>query len=215
MNEPVKITCGICDDLAPLVEDHVAVSESIAAVRMHLEVCESCRKKHPALSEALLAAGPVPAEPSSRREPSFSADTASDRPSLYPADEIDHTRIVKQVRDHLSRWVLLGIMLCMAVGVLIAVTSSSGPWLTILIFPLICGVTYWFRFDLWKRVPFAAAGFWILITLMIDLANPDTVSHMRVSLMDSLLSAVFPLIFSYIGALAAALLKYAFKGRFK
>lgn len=39
-----KISCGICQDLIPLVTDEVAGEESKAAVREHIRCCESCRK---------------------------------------------------------------------------------------------------------------------------------------------------------------------------
>ncbi len=38
------ITCEICMDLMPLVEDGVASEESIIAVRNHIEKCPSCRE---------------------------------------------------------------------------------------------------------------------------------------------------------------------------
>ena len=38
-----KISCGICQDLIPLVTDEVAGEESKAAVRDHIRCCESCQ----------------------------------------------------------------------------------------------------------------------------------------------------------------------------
>ena len=41
-----KISCGICQDLIPLVVDNVAGEESKAAVEEHIGCCESCRKAY-------------------------------------------------------------------------------------------------------------------------------------------------------------------------
>lgn len=38
-----KITCDICMDLMPLVQDNVASEDSVAAVKQHLETCSECR----------------------------------------------------------------------------------------------------------------------------------------------------------------------------
>ena len=38
-----KITCDICMDLMPLVQDNVASADSIAIVKQHLETCSECR----------------------------------------------------------------------------------------------------------------------------------------------------------------------------
>ena len=39
----IKITCDICMDLMPLVQDNVASADSIAIVKQHLETCSECR----------------------------------------------------------------------------------------------------------------------------------------------------------------------------
>ena len=38
-----KITCDICMDLMPLVQDNVASEDSVNAVKQHLENCPECR----------------------------------------------------------------------------------------------------------------------------------------------------------------------------
>ena len=38
-----KITCDICMDLMPLVQDNVASEDSVNAVKQHLETCPECR----------------------------------------------------------------------------------------------------------------------------------------------------------------------------
>ena len=39
----IKITCDICMDLLPLVQDNVASADSITIVKQHLETCSECR----------------------------------------------------------------------------------------------------------------------------------------------------------------------------
>lgn len=39
----IKITCDICMDLLPLVQDNVASADSITVVKQHLETCSECR----------------------------------------------------------------------------------------------------------------------------------------------------------------------------
>ena len=39
----IKISCDICMDLMPLVQDNVASADSIAIVKHHLETCSECR----------------------------------------------------------------------------------------------------------------------------------------------------------------------------
>ena len=46
MNESIRIDCGICSDLLPLVEDGVACEQSREAVRRHMESCGACREKY-------------------------------------------------------------------------------------------------------------------------------------------------------------------------
>ena len=41
MNE---ITCGLCMDLIPLVQDGIASGESRDAVERHVQSCAACRK---------------------------------------------------------------------------------------------------------------------------------------------------------------------------
>lgn len=185
MNEPVRITCGICEDLIPLVEDGIAHGDSREVVYSHIAVCAECREKYPELSGK---EADIPKE-----------------------EEKDDRRILRNIREKVSGWVLLGISISLLAGILIVLTSSSSPWLMILVFPFICGIVYLIGGRVWKYVPYIAAGFWILVTLLMDVGK--TVNW-RTAVADSVISAVFPLIFSYIGALAAALFKYAFKGEF-
>ena len=179
MSEINKITCGLCEDLAPLVEDGVAGEESRAAVMRHISECEACREKFSSLS----------GERSIERE------------------EPDDAKIVIKVRDRLSIWMLGGILLSLTAGSMISSTSSE-PWLAALIFPLLCGSIYLTGVRIRKWTPLAAGGCWVVITLLTSGVG---------RLMDypmALLSALYPVALSYLGVLAAALLKYAVKGEF-
>lgn len=42
-NEEIKISCDICLDLIPLVNDHVASEESRVCVLAHIAHCETCK----------------------------------------------------------------------------------------------------------------------------------------------------------------------------
>lgn len=39
----IQITCEICMDLIPLVQDGVATADSISAVEHHIQICPQCR----------------------------------------------------------------------------------------------------------------------------------------------------------------------------
>ena len=178
MNESVRIDCGICADLYPLVEDGVACEQSREAVRRHMEKCEVCRKKYRDV-------------PGSERE--------SDRP--------DDAELIGRVRERVSGWMLTGVLSGLMLGALTAVMSANGPWLMLLIFPAICAWVYLRGGRLWKWAPLTAMGLWVMVTLLVSGGR----------LMDIPLAFVLgliPLGLSYLGALAAALFKYAFRGEF-
>ena len=178
MNESVRIDCGICADLIPLVEDGVACEQSREAVRRHIEKCEVCRKKYRDVSE-------------SERE----------------SDMLDDAELIGRVRERVSGWMLTGVLSGLMLGVLTATMSANSPWLMLLIFPAICGWVYLRGGRLWKWVPLTAMGLWVIVTLLVSGGR----------LMDIPLAFVLgliPLGLSYLGALAAALLKYAFRGEF-
>lgn len=46
MKQEIGITCDICEDLMPLVVDHVASEDSKRAVQMHWKECNDCREKY-------------------------------------------------------------------------------------------------------------------------------------------------------------------------
>ena len=64
----IKITCDICMDLLPLVQDNVASADSITVVKQHLETCSECR--------AMFEGQPSP--------PTSWIWTATTRPILWP-----------------------------------------------------------------------------------------------------------------------------------
>ena len=39
----IQITCEICMDLIPLVQDGVAAGDSVSAVEQHIQSCPQCR----------------------------------------------------------------------------------------------------------------------------------------------------------------------------
>ena len=49
----IQITCEICMDLIPLVQDGVAAGDSVSAVEQHIQSCPQCR----AMWEGRTAAG--------------------------------------------------------------------------------------------------------------------------------------------------------------
>ena len=72
---PVKISCGICRDLLPLVADGVAAPESEAAVRAHLATCPACRAV-------------------------WDAESGGDMPSPAP----DDAKILRRLRRRIGFW---------------------------------------------------------------------------------------------------------------
>lgn len=121
--------------------------------------------------------------------------------------EKDDARIVSTVRERVSGWLLAAMMISLLLGILLTTASGAEPWPMVLIFPAICAGVYLRGGRLWKWVPPAAMGLWVTATLLMSGGR----------LMDIPLAfvlGVIPLGLSYIGALAAALLKYAVKGEF-
>lgn len=216
MNDEVRITCEICEDLLPLVEDHVASEESRNAVLCHIFTCKQCQNKYPAFAgikserdEIAGAGGKGERDKIARaREKGEQDIIARD----WEYGEKDDSRILAAIRDKISIGLLLCISISLLLGVLIVVSSSSSPWLMLIIFPLICGFVYWTGGRAWRWVPPVAALFWIIITLLM---HRNYVANWKAAILDSVVSAVLPLILCYVGALAAALLKYAFKGELK
>ncbi len=178
MSDSIRIDCGICADLMPLVEDGVACEQSRKAVRKHLEGCKACREKYRDFPEA------------------EQADAA-------PDDE----KVIRRVRDRMAVWMLNGMLLSLIAGAVIVSAASSDPWLAALIFPALCGLIYLSGVRIWKWTPLAAGCCWIVITL---LTQGERLSDYPMALLTSL----YPIALSYLGVLAAALLKYAFRGEF-
>lgn len=178
MNETVRIDCGICADLMPLVEDGVACEQSREAVRKHLEDCEACRAKYRDFSEAEQAAA-VP----------------------------DDAKVIRRVREGMAVWMLNGMLLSLIAGAVMVSAASASPWLAALIFPALCGGIYLTGMRIWKWSPLSAGGCWIVVTLL-------TQGSRLLDYPMALLTSLYPIALSYLGVLAAALLKYAFKGEF-
>ncbi|MDO5541105.1 MAG: zf-HC2 domain-containing protein [Eubacteriales bacterium] len=186
MDDSIRITCGICEDLIPLVEDGIAAEESKKAVLSHIAGCAKCRNKYSNLEEKEIT-----------------------KRDSFLCNEKDDRRILMDIREKISIWLLTGICVSLMAGVLIVITSSSSPWLMVLVFPFVSGFVYLIGGRTWRYVPLIAAVLWIIIALLMGIGNTCS---WKTAIWDSVISAVFPLVFSYIGALAAVLLKYAFKG---
>ncbi len=184
MSEKNRITCMVCEDLLPLVEDGVASAESREAVYAHLGSCETCRKKYPEYVSA-------------------------DGIHREMITEKDDRHIIGKVRNKMVLWFLSGACASMLIGILIAVTSRTTPWLVAVIFPFLCGMIYLLGSYVWKYVPWLAAFLWALMMIVMDIGKTQ---NWKVTIEESVISALIPAALSYIGALAAALLKYAFKG---
>lgn len=141
MSEMNKITCGLCEDLAPLVEDGIAGEESREAVLKHLSECGICREKFSSL---------------------MGRETGKE---LSQIEGPDDEKIVCKVRERISVWALGGILLSLTAGSMISSTSSE-PWVASLIFPLLCGIIHLTGVRIRKWTPLAAGGCWIFITLL-------------------------------------------------
>ncbi len=142
MNESVRIDCGICADLIPLVEDGVACEQSREAVRRHIAECSHCCERYSALSGV-------------KQEAVQEAES-----------DPDDAKVIRQVREKMAAWILNGMLFSLIAGAVIVSAASSGPWLAALIFPALCGIIYLTGVRVWKWTPLAAGCCWIVITLL-------------------------------------------------
>lgn len=184
---PVTLPCEICRDLLPLVQDGVASPESEAAVRAHLQTCEACRALWP-------EAGESPA------------------PAPLPDDE----KVVRKLRDRINGWLLAFIAVGLVLGLACSRSNLASGLLFVLIFPFVSGFTYWWGGRTWRVVPPLAAVLWAVCQL-IDTRKfyvPDAYGSFA-WLTAACMGAVVVTLLCLIGALAAALLKYAFGGKTK
>lgn len=180
------VSCGVVQDLMPLVRDGVASAESEALVQAHIESCADCR----ALWDALPATSAAPAQP-------------------------DDAAVLKTVRTHVRLWLLVVVVVGLALGMAV-LNSGRATGLIFVIFPLTCGIACWFDDVIWKLIPILAGGSaaiaflpgfvstWQASTFLEALSAYLTGASMPV-----LVLAVLCL----LGALAARLLRYAVKGK--
>ena len=184
---PVTLSCEICRDLLPLVQDGVASPESEAAVRAHLEHCEACRALWP---EAVENSTPAP----------------------LPDDE----KVVRRLRDRVNGWLVTFIVCGLVWGMASSRIQFLGGLLFVLIFPFVSGFTYWMGGRVWRVIPPLAAVLWAVFNL-VDTRRyfvPETNGTVA-WLTSALAGAAIVAVLCLIGALAAALLKYAFGGKTK
>lgn len=108
--ETTKISCAVCRDLMPLVQDGVASPESEALVQAHMAVCPACRALWRGTD------GPTTPEP--------------------PAP--DDGKILQRLRRRYSMHLLLLAFAGIAAGIALGYTGRSN-WV-ILFLPLVWGV---------------------------------------------------------------------------
>lgn len=181
----VPISCGVCRDLAPLVQDGIASEDSAALVHAHLAGCPACRSQFPGLWAEAGQAPPAP-----------------------PAGP-DDARVLRRLRRRVNLWLLAFLAAGMLLGTALLYSQRHGL-LLILLFPLLGGVSYWFAPRLWQWVPAAVALLTGYNQITSALANPG--DSWREILFDTALVSAVMAVLCLIGVLAAALLRYAFKG---
>lgn len=181
----VPISCGVCRDLAPLVQDGIASDDSAVLVHAHLAGCPDCRAQFPGLWAEAGQAPPAP-----------------------PAGP-DDARVLRRLRRRVNLWLLAFLVFGMLLGTALLYSQRHG-FLLILLFPLLGGVSYWFAPRLWRWVPAAVALLTGYNQITSALANPG--DSWREILFDTALVSAVMAVLCLIGVLAAALLKYAFKG---
>lgn len=178
------LPCAICRDLLPLVQDGVASPESEAAVRAHLQTCPACRALWPEAGEDAV-------------------------PAPLPDDE----KVVRRLRQRINGWLLAFITAGLVLGLACSRSNVASGLLFVLIFPFVTGVTYWWGGRTWRAVPPVAAVLWAVFNLVGTRGHfvPEpagTLAWIGWAVMGAAVTAILCL----VGALAAALLKYAFGG---
>lgn len=128
---PVTLSCAICRDLLPLVQDGVASPESEAAVRAHLQCCPACKALWPEVG----------------RTP---------EPAPLPDDE----QVVRRLRARVNGWLVLFIAAGLLLGLACSRSNLASGVLFVLIFPLVSGLTYWWGGRVWRALPPLAALLW-------------------------------------------------------
>lgn len=184
---PVTLSCEICRDLLPLVQDGVASPESEAAVRAHLQHCEACRALWP---------------------------EAGEPPALAPLP--DDEKVVRKLRERINGWLLAFIAVGLVLGLACSRSNLASGLLFVLIFPFVSGFTYWWGGRVWRAIPPLGAVLWAVFNL-VDTRRyfvPEP-SGTIAWIVSALAGAAVVAALCLIGALAAALLKYAFGGKTK
>lgn len=184
---PVTLSCEICRDLLPLVQDGVASPESEAAVRAHLQHCEACRALWP---------------------------EAGENPATAPLP--DDEKVVRKLRERINGWLLAFIAVGLVLGLACSRSNLASGLLFVLIFPFVSGFTYWWGGRVWRAIPPLGAVLWAVFNL-VDTRRyfvPEP-SGTIAWIVSALAGAAVVAALCLIGTLAAALLKYAFGGKTK
>ncbi len=183
MNECGTISCEVCADLAPLVQDDVASAASAVLVRTHLDSCAACRARFPDLCQGL------------------------DHPPA--AAQPDDARVLKKLRDRMNLW----LFLFLAAGILLGTALFFSPRhgiLVMLIYPLIGGLAYWTGPSRCKWVLVAAALLASYTQVMNAVANPG--DSWYDILASATTAAGVAVLLCLAGIAVAALFRFAFQG---
>lgn len=185
--EPNAISCAVCRDLAPLVEDGVASADSAALVRAHLAACPSCAAEWPALAAETgappAAETPLPAGP-------------------------DDARVLRRLRRRLKNRTALLLAAGVVGGTLL--TYSRYSVLVFLFFPLVCGVLCWQRDPAWRVLPpltLTVSALAAFISSQLE----HSYTNLWAAVRGALGWGVFTAALCLVGALAGYWLAYAFK----
>lgn len=176
------IPCEVCRDLAPLVADGVASEQSAALVRAHLAACPACAAEWPGL--------------------------AADSSAPPPPPEPDDARVLRRLHRRLTNRTALLLAVGTVGGTLL--TYSRYSLLSILFFPLVCGVLSWQRDPAWRLLlllTFAASA---LVNLAASLAFHSYLNW-QAAAVNSLVIGAAAAGLCLLGALAGHWLAYAFK----
>lgn len=114
MKKEIQITCDMCDDLLPLVFDHIASEDSCVAVQEHLKQCERCTHKYEGV-----------------------VDTTERSGTEVPVND---KKVIAKIR---KQFFTMGITILLA-GLLMGILIVDSNWVfyNFLIMPLIGGLGY-------------------------------------------------------------------------
>ena len=138
--ETTKISCAVCRDLMPLVQDGVASPESEALVQAHMAVCPACRALWQGADEPTTPEPPAP----------------------------DDGKILQRLRRRYSTHLLLLAFAGIAAGIALGYTGRSN-WV-ILFLPLVWSVLTYRDTGMGRPLLLFTLGLVVLDTIVKQLA---------------------------------------------